>query len=121
MNSKIEPFTGPMAGCPKCGCGSGNPPNPRFVPQTFVQSSLRVRYCLGGKEPEENAAEPVMELLQQIFMAAADKLRAVTVKRLNICAGITEEHLHVTCVDCGHEWLTQTKEQHKSNTKQPPV
>lgn len=30
--------------------------------------------------------------------------------KLNICAGIGEEHLHKICSRCQFEWLTETKD-----------
>lgn len=41
------------------------------------------------------------------------KLGTPSRPRINICAGIGEEHLHKTCACCQYEWLTQTKDSGK--------
>lgn len=112
---KIEPFTGHHTYCPKCGNGSENQlvhGVGDFNVHPSMRTALRVRYCAGGKEPEETEQNPLSAFLQLIAAdAISSKFRTLSLTRVNICAGIGEEHLHVQCVDCGYEWLTQTKEQ----------
>jgi Zn ribbon nucleic-acid-binding protein len=108
--SKIEPYSGPTSECAKCGNGSQLSPGPEIFPR-MQHATLRVRYCPGGKELEETEENPLTAFLQLVSSESiSSKFRSVSLKRVNICAGIGEDHLHVTCVDCGYEWLTHTKE-----------
>jgi hypothetical protein len=54
------------------------------------------RYCPGGKEPTELVGLP------EAMMRGSSE-------RLNVCAGVTEPHLHLTCRSCGFEWLMKVK------------
>lgn len=111
--SRLEPFPAPNAECPKCGAGPGRQPVSLSAFPMPAPSALKLIYCAGGKEPEETTENPLMAFMQTVLSgeAFAQKFRSLPLKRINICAGITEEHLHVGCMNCGHEWLTQTKEQ----------
>lgn len=72
-------------------------------------SVIQTRYCPGGQEPEvEQPADPVLALFSMLPQLANKQLPTLRPK-LNICAGIGEEHLHKTCPRCGFEWLTGTK------------
>lgn len=54
------------------------------------------RHCAGGKAPTE-------------ITSLSEALRNGSCERLNLCAGIAEPHLHVTCRNCGFERLMKTK------------
>ncbi len=116
---KIQPFT-VLAGCPKCG--AGQPPSAMSVstmsihPVAFI-GEMRTRYCSGGKEPE---AEPdqssplaITDAFHKIVSSlpgAGEALGSSLPRSFNICAGITQEHLHRTCSNCQYEFLMATKD-----------
>ena len=98
----IKPFS-ELAECVKCGAGD-NSPNPMLG-----MMGINTRFCPGGQGPEvEEEKNPIETFLSVLPQLAAQKIPS-TRPRINICAGIGEEHLHKTCPRCGFEWLTQTK------------
>lgn len=108
----LKPFA-EVVTCPKCGDGPApTGPDSAFFnsPMGVVLSFVTTRYCPGGQEPESPAEpNPMLALIE--FVAPKVGFSAGTPKpRLNICAGIGEEHLHKTCSRCQYEWLTRTKD-----------
>lgn len=82
-----------------------------------VPGAILTRYCPGGKEPEqapEESTDPMMQIATMVSRAASvhNQVGAETLlkPRINICAGIGEEHLHRVCSNCGFEFLTKTKD-----------
>ncbi len=65
----------------------------RGGPDRFVT----VGWCAGGKEP----TEPVQVATLAGIREAEGRYA---------CAGIAEEHLHITCRNCGRQWLSQVRE-----------
>lgn len=114
---KLKPFS-TITCCEKCGNGY-IPPNPvglgpqdpaPFILAPVFFSSFTIRYCAGGKEPENPTEQnPVASFLQTVSAIAPDKLASSLPPRINICAGIGEDHLHLTCTCCQYEFLMQTK------------
>ena len=104
MEQRLNPFSD-VSTCIKCGSTS--------LPS---HGHIGTRYCAGGKEPEERPEEShdPMTQIATVFSKVASVHNQVGAplvpSRLNICAGIGEEHLHKTCSGCGYEWLTETKD-----------
>jgi hypothetical protein len=97
----IKPFT-ESAQCIKCGLFD----NPQGV--IMGMQSIQTRFCPGGQEPECEPDRNPVDALLSLLPALSNPLTARK-PRINICAGIGEEHLHKTCPRCGFEWLTGTK------------
>ena len=95
----IKPFT-ESAQCAKCGAGDNT-----SVPMMGM-TGVHSRYCPGGQEPEVEPDKNPIEALLTLIPAFSNPL-APRKSRINICAGIGEEHLHKTCSRCGFEWLTR--------------
>lgn len=127
LKTVVQPF-GDLGTCPKCGHGDpfiGKAENAGTVP-TFPSSDmpfaviasmpsvLRRRYCPGGQEPETpaTAESDVPKILSAFVGSVLPMLTAMNGAKpnLNICAGVLEEHLHVTCSNCGFEFLMATKD-----------
>ena len=134
MTMKIEPYTGPLASCPKCG--NGAPPTtdapqlteemlesmPFNVPVRIVHGgALRVRYCPGGKKKVETSGTPlksmsVAEVLREGLPLVLNFLRGSSPGlEAPICEGAQEEHLHIHCTGCCYEWLTHTLDKSPPN------
>ena len=132
LNQKIEPFSNIVA-CPKCGCGelAANPVSMctagAIEGQAFGVSlptmpimgpsyAITTRFCPGGQEPEQKGDNELVETAKIMAAAvsainpAASKLIPDSTSKINICAGIAEEHLHRTCSNCGFEFLMATKD-----------
>lgn len=74
-------------------------------------SIFSIRYCAGGKEPTDPAEQnPLAAFLQTVSSGDPRLLGSTMTPRINICAGIGEEHLHYTCSRCQYEFLMRTKE-----------
>lgn len=72
-------------------------PWPSFIVRTLCLNCtyFMVIHCAGGKDPEQ--AVQVMGGLAHFHAA-------------NPCAGLSEEHLHVTCKMCGFMFLMKTED-----------
>ena len=120
MEQTLKPFS-EISTCIKCGISEQlrqmqdfGPPSV-FLPQGKIPGVILTRYCAGGKEPEERPEESPdpMAHIAAIFSKVAsvhNQVGALVPAKLNICAGIGEEHLHKTCSACGYEWLMKTKD-----------
>lgn len=79
--------------CPKCGMKN------RFVPGWMlrllgmVSTEFRAAYCKGGLDPQQT----VRTLLGEREVIAT-------------CAGLQEEHLHLSCCHCSAQLLMEVKE-----------
>lgn len=114
----IKPFSD-VVSCEKCGHGNVDPVEPPSGPHVpelplymvrVAFSSFDVRYCGGGKELENPAEKnPVVSFLQMIGQGDPRMFASSLPPRINICAGIGEEHLHLTCTRCRHEFLMKPK------------
>jgi hypothetical protein len=105
----LKPFSD-IEYCEKCGNGKAHDPRvAAFLPPPGL--TFCVSYCPGGKEPEEPAeTNPLAALLEALPQGPRASMFASSRRpRINICAGIGEEHLHITCTRCQHEFLTKTK------------
>ena len=75
---------------------------------------MHTRYCRGGKELENEEAEnPMATIMKAATGALPEQFKSlgfVGPSKINICAGITEEHLHKICSVCAYEFLMQTKD-----------
>jgi hypothetical protein len=94
---KLIPFADtPLLGCPMCGRRVGV--WVRFWAFVFhsVVSCVELSYCPGGKVPTEEVGG-----MTAMVMGRSE--------RVNICAGITEPHLHVKCRYCDYVYLMETK------------
>lgn len=89
--------------CVKCGALD----NPQGV--IMGMQSIHTRFCPGGKELEEEQEKNPIEAFLALVPAITNFGAVPRKPKINICAGIGEEHLHKTCPRCGFEWLTQTK------------
>ena len=98
----IKPYS-ETADCIKCGAPDRHP-NPMLG-----VIGAATRFCPGGKQLEEDDQDksPIDAILS--LLPALSNPMSARKPRINICAGIGEEHLHKTCPRCGFEWLTQTK------------
>lgn len=99
----IKPFS-ELAECVKCGAGDSMPASPMIG----MFGSINTRFCPGGKEPEEEQDKNPIHAILSLLPSLGNPLAALK-PRINICAGIGEEHLHKTCPRCGFEWLTGTR------------
>lgn len=131
---KLQPFAVSTC-CPKCGAGEPAPvvppsygdkwsagldtvpaPLSPFIAYNgpFMSGTLRTRYCAGGKEPEsEGELDPMVQITRVAASITGGKGAADLFHgpgKINICAGITEEHLHRICTNCEYEFLMQTKD-----------
>lgn len=112
IDSKIKPF---IAGhvCVKCGAGEI-----LYPPPALHMHSVTIRFCSGGKEPESpldvdpmtSSFQAAMNTLSSVFPQQIVNHVGEQRGKLNICAGIAEEHLHATCNNCQYEFLIQTKD-----------
>ena len=122
MNHTIEPFTAQPL-CRKC-----SPPAPNLealmkaraaaaaafgplgpqLPEYGAVTPVRVSWCSGGKELEKRETSPLAEIIRSVSKGPQDLFASLTTTSINICAGIIEEHLHCTCLRCGHESLMAT-------------
>jgi len=98
----IKPFTD-LAQCVKCGAGD-NAHNPMLG-----MSGINTRYCPGGQELEAEPDKTPVDAILSLLPTLLSNPLAARKPRINICAGIGEEHLHKTCPRCGFEWLIMTK------------
>lgn len=98
----IKPYS-ESATCVKCGAGD-NSPNPMLG-----MMGINTRFCPGGKELEEEEPKNPIEAFLSLLPALGSSLAVAHKPRINICAGIGEEHLHKTCPRCGFEWLTKVR------------
>jgi hypothetical protein len=87
-----------------------DPPPVIFAPAPGVVD-IRTRYCPGGQEPEARVEDnPLATLLASLPAGPKAEMFTSSLRpRINICAGIGEEHLHKTCPRCGYEWLTKVR------------
>jgi predicted nucleic-acid-binding Zn-ribbon protein len=110
---KQQPFSNSVE-CAKCGSGAVDLKTLPAGIAPRLSGYVTMRYCSGGKEPEAPAEINPLNLAQELIAAATGKPislgEPVPRGRLNICAGIGEEHLHLTCSWCGYEWLMETKD-----------
>lgn len=128
IDNKVRPFT-ELKGCPKCGVGDEPPvyPPAPALPIEYAGAlpilmgsftPLRTRYCPGGQEPESPVELDPMATSLQAAMAAMTSIipehkrpeLAAPRGKINICAGIGQEHLHATCSNCSYEFLMATKD-----------
>ena len=100
----IKPFS-ELAQCIKCGAGD---PSTHAIPMIGVHGPIHTQFCPGGKELEEEQDKNPVEAFLSLLPAISN-LQLARKPKINICAGIGEEHLHKTCPRCGYEWLTGTK------------
>jgi ribosomal protein S27AE len=103
----IKPFT-ESAQCTKCGAADylamGQP-----MPSNLMMNPVIMRFCPGGKELEEEEPKNPIEAFLSLLPALGSSMAVARKPRINICAGIGEEHLHKTCPRCGFEWLTAVR------------
>lgn len=135
IDNQVKPFV-EMLSCPKCGAGKPDRSEIPPLTQEMVDampfgvavpiyngvvpgfSPIRTRYCPGGQEPEQPAElDPMAVSLQAITQMTSglpEHLRPTLPPpprgKLNICAGIGEEHLHAVCNNCQYEFLMATKD-----------
>src|SRR5260221_6069414 len=98
----VKPFT-ESAQCNKCGAFD----NPQGV--IMGMQSIQTRFCPGGQELEAEPDKPPVDAILSLLPTLLSNPLAARKPRINICAGIGEEHLHKTCPRCGFEWLIKTK------------
>jgi hypothetical protein len=136
LDNKIKPF-GELLSCPKCGAGKpdNQPPMPALTEEMVDAmpfgvaipiyngpmpgfSPIRTRYCPGGQEPETvPELDPIgasLQMIQQMTSHLPSHLQpqmpAGPRGKINICAGIGEDHLHAICNNCQYEFLMATKD-----------
>lgn len=94
---KPVPYQRQMKSCPKCGW------RPMRLSGVFVRwfdlphAMFAVSYCRGSMDPERD-----------ITMALPD--RDVTRTIQIPCAGVHEDHLHVTCTHCKFHFLMKPRD-----------
>jgi hypothetical protein len=88
---KLLPFER-VPRCRKCGAARW------FIAWLVLRAraSFPARHCNGGKAPTETMESPM-----PFFVPSA--------KRQNNCAGVTKEHLHRYCTNCGYEWMSEVR------------
>lgn len=91
----LQPFQKTVRHCAKCGGTMMRYPS--FIVRTLSLNFtyFSIHHCAGGKDPEQ--AIHLMGGLAHMNAA-------------NPCAGLSEEHLHVTCKMCGFMFLMRTED-----------
>lgn len=94
-SAKPVPFQKQLKTCPKCGWG------PTHMPGLFVRwfdlahCAFRVNYCKGGQDPEKTVTHATIAgLVEQTVNP--------------ICAGVGQDHLHISCTHCGFHFLMES-------------
>jgi hypothetical protein len=101
----IKPFT-ELAECVKCGAGDSLPTS---SPMIGMYGQIQTRFCPGGQELEAEPEKTPVDAILSLLPTLLSNPLAARKPRINICAGIGEEHLHKTCPRCGFEWLIGTR------------
>lgn len=119
LDNTLHPFF-ELSECPKCGSADHSCDDKEAACQRPCRH-IRTRYCAGGKPVTEDAPVNPMMALGRIMESAQEGKTVssadLTRTEINLCAGVGEEHLHKTCVMCGYEFLTRTKEMHGGETR----
>lgn len=97
----IKPFT-ESAQCVKCGAADQ-------ILTPMMGMGIGSMFCPGGKQLEEEQEKNPVEAFLSLLPAITNLGGVARKPKINICAGVTEEHLHKTCPRCGYEWLIHTK------------
>jgi hypothetical protein len=125
--TKLQPFT-ENATCTKCGKSDESPVVAMALPPgmlpaadagavpfainpaVFAFQSFGVQYCAGGKEPEsdDDTFGPILAMIANI-LPDSSRIPAGP-RKINICAGMTESHMHVRCHRCQFEFLMECKD-----------
>jgi hypothetical protein len=82
--------------CPKCGIRLNRMDRFKMWLMSSAMATVNIRYCGGGKQPTEQVG------VVEAMMRGKEE-------RFNVCAGVSEPHLHLTCRSCNYEWLMQVK------------
>ena len=79
--------------------------------------AMRRQYCKGGQGPESEQKNPLAVVFEGAATLSAspgpefmEKLQELNGRKINICAGIGAEHLHLFCQLCGYEFLMECKD-----------
>ncbi|HLW53227.1 MAG TPA: hypothetical protein VKW06_10330 [Candidatus Angelobacter sp.] len=85
---------------------------PFFMPTALPESMVfEIHYCAGGKELESEITDPMAQTIQMAAnLTSGGKMPSIMPKRVNVCAGIFQEHLHRTCIRCRFEVLTECRD-----------
>lgn len=92
---KLKKYRREWRVCPKCGH------IPFRLPALLIRwlelpwTHFEIGYCRGGHAPVEKSSVDL-------------PFGKVEQEHRPICAGVTEPHLHVTCQQCHHSFLTKT-------------
>jgi ribosomal protein L37E len=96
---KPVPFQVQMRTCPKCGWGPSK--RPGFLIRWFdiPHAAFKVSWCPGSQD---------LEKVTKIVTLSGE----VDHKYNPVCAGVSENHLHLSCTHCGFHFLMETRDAH---------